>query len=309
VWWNERLAALSGRGADEVRGRRVAELSDGLSRVLTHDGEHRLTVSGRDVPVRVSRTSAADGLDGARIVVVEDLSATKQLEAQVRHQDRLATIGRFAAGVAHEVGNPLAAVMMVASGMERDGEVTPERLSGLLDAARRIDAIVRSLVSFARTGASRPDAPAQAVSVDAVAHQAVNLVRLSRRRDIVLEPNAPDAIVEGHSAELVQVVVNLLSNALDATPEGRRVAVTTRAEAQEVVLEVIDEGAGMPPEVAAHVFEPFFTTKDVGAGTGLGLSVAWTIVEGHGGRLSVDSAPGRGTTMTMRLPRSGPPRP
>jgi signal transduction histidine kinase len=145
------------------------------------------------------------------------------------------------------------------------------------------------------------------VSVDAVAHQAVNLVRLSRRRDIVLDPNAPGAIVEGHSAELVQVVVNLLSNALDATPEGRRVAVTTRAEAQEVVLEVIDEGAGMPPEVAAHVFEPFFTTKDVGAGTGLGLSVAWTIVQGHGGRLSVDSETGRGTTMTMRLPRSGPP--
>jgi signal transduction histidine kinase len=186
---------------------------------------------------------------------VEDLSSTKQLEAQLRHQDRLATIGRFAAGVAHEVGNPLAAVMMVSTGMERDGEVTPERLSGLVDAARRIDAIVRSLVSFARSGSARSDGPVQAVSVDAVAHQAVNLVRLSRHREIELQVGATDAIVEGHTQELVQVVVNLLSNALDATPEGRRVAVVTRADERAVVLEVIDEGTGMPADVAAHVFE------------------------------------------------------
>ncbi|MER2563914.1 MAG: ATP-binding protein [Myxococcaceae bacterium] len=300
VWWNERLATLTGVPAEQSRGRLRTTLQPELAHALASSGEHRVG----PLTLRVTRTSAADGLEGASIVVVEDLSQTRQLEAQVRHQDRLATIGRFAAGVAHEVGNPLAAVMMLTQGIERDHDASPERLGHLLDAARRIDEIVRGLVSFARAGSIQGSTSRQPTSLDTIATQAANLVQLSKNRSVTLELGSPDATVDANTQELVQVVVNLLTNALDATPSDKRVQVHTSFDEHHVTLDVIDEGAGMAPEVAAHVFEPFFTTKDVGQGTGLGLSVAWTIVQAHGGTLSVKSALGAGTTMTLRLPRT-----
>ncbi|MBM4781752.1 MAG: PAS domain-containing protein [Archangiaceae bacterium] len=300
VWWNERLATLTGVASAQVRGRLRTTLEADLAQALAASGEHRVGA----LTVRVTRTSAADGLEGASIVVVEDLSQTRQLEAQVRHQDRLATIGRFAAGVAHEVGNPLAAVMMLTQGIERDHDASPERLSQLYDAARRIDEIVRGLVSFARAGSIQTTTARQPVSLDAIATQAASLVQLSKNRAVTLELSSADATTDANTQELVQVVVNLLTNAVDATPNDERVRVHTSFDQHHVTLDVIDEGAGMAPEVAAHVFEPFFTTKDVGQGTGLGLSVAWTIVQAHGGTLTVKSAPGAGTTMTLQLPRS-----
>lgn len=305
VWWNERMATLLEIPEVEARGRLIASLPGPVAAALSSPGEHTLTLPTGPRTLRVAVAATGEALEGARVVVVEDLTATRRLESQVRHQDRLATIGRFAAGVAHEVGNPLAAILMLAQGMKHDGDGEAERVEGLLDAGRRIDGIVRGLVAFARTGASASTRH-EAVAPDAIAHQAVSLVQLSKKRTVGLELSAEDAVVDARAAELVQVLVNLLANAIDATPAGQRVTLRTRTLDDAVLFEVEDEGAGMSPEVAAHAFEPFFTTKDVGQGTGLGLSVAWSIVEAHGGQLSVKSAPGAGTTMTVRLPRARP---
>jgi signal transduction histidine kinase len=305
VWWNARLAAMSGVPEADARGRRLTALPSSLGEALAFDGEHRVVLATRVATWRVgSRTLEDAALGHARVLAVEDLTDTRRLEAQVLHQDRLATIGRFAAGVAHEVGNPLAALLMVADNLAREEhpEDVPQRLGLIADSGHRIDDIVRRLVGFARTGQVLEHAPMVLLSAGDLARDAARLAGLARSREVDLQPG-PELQVEGHGTELVQVLVNLLANAFDATPEGRAVRLQVRAVGPLVRFEVVDEGAGMSPEVAAHVFEPFFTTKPTGQGTGLGLSVSWSIARAHGGTLEVQSTPGQGTTMSLVLPR------
>jgi signal transduction histidine kinase len=247
------------------------------------------------------------------VLLVEDRTEQRQLEARVAHQDRLASIGRLAAGVAHEIGNPLTGIASLTQNLaseaaDANDADTAERLQLVLEQTRRIDRIVQSLLGFARAGVggrARSIAPVPVCVADVVA-DAVTLARLGQRgRAIEFDVDVPgDLVVPRDRQRLEQVIVNLLSNACDASPPGAHVRIAGALDAaqERMSLRVSDRGTGMSPEVAKRVFEPFFTTKQPGQGTGLGLTLVYSIVVEQGGTIDVASAPGEGTTVTVELP-------
>jgi CheY-like chemotaxis protein len=248
------------------------------------------------------------------VALVEDVSERRRLEAQLLLADRLASVGTLAAGVAHEINNPLAFVLAnldvsLEALRERGG---PEEVLRALEDAReggtRVSEIVRDLRTFAR---DRGGARAR-VDVRRTVQSSVNLALPEIRRRARLELDLAEVPpVLGAEHRLGQVFLNLLVNAAQAIPEGgvdrNRIRVATRAASDRVLVEVTDTGAGIPPEVLPRIFDPFFTTKPVGVGTGLGLAIVHTIVTDLGGEIRVRSAPGQGTTFEVELPAAPAP--
>ncbi|WP_438043437.1 ATP-binding protein [Sorangium sp. So ce128] len=275
-------------------------------------------VAGRARSLRVHR-AALDPLDaraasGGVVLLVEDRTEQRALEAQLAHRDRLAQLGRLAAGVAHEVGNPLTGIACLAQNLraESDSDEIRARAGLILGEAARIEAILRSLLDHSRTGAvPKPGEGARArvgrVALAEVVAEAVRLIRLDRAAPHVrVDQACPESLVViGDRRELVQVFVNLLANARDASEAGALIAVRGWIEADQIVVEVEDHGSGIPEELLAAVLEPFVTTKRDPSGTGLGLPLSRSIVEDHGGALTLRSAVGRGTTVVVRLPLAG----
>jgi signal transduction histidine kinase len=234
---------------------------------------------------------------------------SRRLAEQLRHADRLATIGQLAAGVAHELNEPLGNVLGFAQLLQQSPhlpEADRSDLDRIVVAALHAREVVSKLRVFARQTPpeQRPCDLNQIVEQglyfleSRCAKQSITLVR-------ALEPRLPAVVADG--VQLYQVLVNLVVNALQAMPQGGEVRVSTRATADSVVLEVTDTGIGMTSAVKGRVFEPFFTTKDVNEGTGLGLSVVHGIVTAHRGEVRVESEPGRGARFTVVLPLGDPP--
>ncbi|MFO7676731.1 MAG: ATP-binding protein [bacterium] len=228
-----------------------------------------------------------------------------RLQEQLRHADRLATIGQLAAGIAHELNEPLTNILGFAEllagdpGLCEQARVDTRRIS---DAALHAREVIRKLMLFAR------QSPPRTGPVDLNALVRDGLFFLEGRcvkNDVELvrmpAPVLPE--VEADASQILQVLINLAVNAVQAMPRGGRLTVETSAETDWVVLRVTDTGVGMTPEVMRQAFLPFFTTKDVNEGTGLGLAVVHGIVSAHGGSIDVDSKVGVGSTFTVRLPR------
>ncbi|WP_338866495.1 ATP-binding protein [Myxococcus stipitatus] len=247
--------------------------------------------------------------------VALDITDRKAMQAQLVVADRLAAVGTLAAGVAHEINNPLAFVLsnlsFLAVELQSVARELPvgrtsemeEVLREAVDGAHRVRQIVRDLRTFSRGD----DEVATAVNLQAVLESAITMARgeLKMRAQIIRDyRDVPP--VEGNEGRFGQVFLNLLINAAHAIPEGKpeshQVRVVLRSTEQHVIVEVHDTGVGMPPEVRARIFDPFFTTKPVGVGTGLGLSICHGIVTGFGGEISVESEPGRGSVFRVTLP-------
>lgn len=215
---------------------------------------------------------------------------------------RLAVAGELAAGAAHEINNPLFAIITLTGFLLREAEPgsrAHERLTLIEQSANEIKEVVERLHHFVR---GRSDWGA--VALDAAAHEAVELVRhtsASRSKEIVERSPAESVRVEGSAADLKQVFVNLLANAMQATPEDGSVTLEVRREPGWAVAVVRDEGEGIPHEELSRVFEPFYTTKD-GSGTGLGLPVSRAIAALHGGSLEAEAVAGAGACLVLRLP-------
>ncbi len=241
-----------------------------------------------------------------------DLTDQRRLEADMAQAAKEESLGRLASSVAHDFNNLLAAIVGCASLARRSlgAEHTAQReLEGLLDAADRGAALTRQLLDFARRSRPVPQPLDLSRAVERLA--ATLLPRLlgpAIRLELDLAPELPRVVLD--PSQLDQLVLNLAANARDAMPAGGRVRVRTRALPAGgpdgpphacATLELTDEGAGMPPEVLARALEPFFSTKGA-AGTGLGLSTCNAIARAAGGRVSLRSAPGAGTTVTVELP-------
>jgi len=298
--WNPTARAITGFGPEEVVGARIEQLPRPLPELLGRAGEH---VVGLPVGQRTLVVRSRELADGTRIVLLTDLTEQRALQTEVDHRARLASRGRMAAGVAHEVRNPLMGMLMLAGNLRRD-VADPDveaRLDALVREGERIEAIVRALLDHSRSS----DPGREAVSVRALLGEVVTLARMVPDvRDHPLDVRIEDAVVRGSMGSLVQVLVNLLANAAQASPPGARLELRSRLIDEGVCIEVWDEGPGVAPEVADTLFEPFVTTKPVGEGTGLGLAVCWRIVQAHGGALTTERIDRR-TCFSVRLPELG----
>ena len=237
----------------------------------------------------------------------QETAARLRALEQLRHADRLMTVGKLASGLAHEVGTPLNVVLGTArlAAEERPGDAAlRQRLDVIAQQTGRIIAIVRQLLDFAR---HKPPERAPC-ELRALAQQTVTLLEpIARRQGVTLSlAEGPPLRLAVDAVQLQQALTNLVVNAIQSMPQGGSVRLSVVEDRDQVRLEVKDEGRGIAPENLPRVFEPFFTTKEVGEGTGLGLSVAWGIVQEHGGFIEVASRPGEGSVFTISLPRGEP---
>ncbi len=234
--------------------------------------------------------------------MVETLHQTQQ---ELLHKEKLASMGQLAAGVAHEINNPLGTILLFSDVMYKEApEDDPRRddLKMIINEATRCKNIVADLLNFAR----QQEVLAQETDVHALLEKVVEGVRLQPIfKDVeIVRQFSPDLpIIQADPAQLQQVFVNLLNNAAEAMQEGGTITLATRpVNSQWVELKVSDTGRGIPEENLGKLFTPFFTTKALGKGTGLGLSIVYGIIKMHRGQIAVRSQVGQGTTFTVTLP-------
>lgn len=317
VIWNHAMEGLSGIAARDAIGTPLAKLPEpwgGLLRTFAPTQDRHLykvqvAIEGRTRWLNLHKAAIEDPAHapGGMVLLLEDQSDLHLLEAELAHSERLASIGTLAAGVAHEIGNPLTGIASLAQNLEYETDPAAIRSSTELirGQIRRIGDIVQTLVAFSHGGAP-VDRAAAAFNLCACVEEAARLVRLSRAGKQVACVNDcdPELVLCGDRQRLTQVFVNLLTNACDASRPGDTVTIRAQTEHDYVRIEVLDRGCGIPEGLRERVFEPFFTTKQPGEGTGLGLPLAYNIVQDHGGALVLDAAPGGGTRATVRLPRT-----
>lgn len=253
--------------------------------------------------------------EGNRVVgaieLSRDISAEINKQKVLIEQEKLATIGRLAAGVAHEINNPLTTILTTAMLLQEDipaDDPVHQELEVIASETMRCRKIVTSLLDFARQN----NLDKQMVRLNDIIAETVLLIRKAaafKNIEVLLRCPDPVPAIVADKGQLQQALINLLINAIEATDADGEIAVNCRAleDGQTVEISVRDNGAGIAPDVLGKVFEPFFTTRETG--TGLGLSITSGIVAKHGGTITADSTPGQGTTFTIRLPVQSPAEP
>jgi signal transduction histidine kinase len=284
-----------------VQARRIG--GGNLSEHLVVRGAHEVASLKKEL------NSMCDQLRDARTTAELETRARLTAIEQLRHTDRLRTVGTLASGVAHELGTPLNVVMLRAGLLRKAGGSVADAAEVITGQVEKMTRIVRQLLDFARRKTPRRIAH----DVRDIATKTSSLLSALARKSSVeleVEVGSTPIIAEVDGDQLEQALANLVVNAIHASPEGATVRIRAGSakdgEAHGVCLEVIDQGTGIEESARERIFEPFFTTKDVGAGTGLGLAVALGIVQDHGGTLSVASAVGKGSTFSIELPVSRP---
>ncbi|MGI9107472.1 MAG: ATP-binding protein [Pyrinomonadaceae bacterium] len=272
---------------------------------------------GRRYLVAVAPLDEVEGGRGSSVITWSDVTQISEMQEQLSRSRRLATVGQLAAGVAHEINNPLAAITTCAEATLRDLRSTPatsalaeERswnfyLEEIVRQALRCKAITRGLLDLSRQRRARREL----CDLNALAERGVML--LSQREEArgvtlrtALDPQLGDVATD--EVLVRQILDNLLTNALDAVEGRGSIHVSTLLDGGRVRIEVADTGQGIPPEMLGRIFEPFYTTKEAGRGSGLGLAISTTLAESLGGALTVESKPGAGSRFRLWLPRRAP---
>lgn len=334
---NSKLAAMLGTDLHELQGRRFVELviendQDDCHRFLRSMAAEQRAPETLDVRLRrpeggalwvrthwsvMDAAALQDGSCRTRVAIA-DISDYKSMQAQVAQADRMASIGLLAAGVAHEVNNPLTYVLYnleslahdlpelrarIESGATGDLDDMLDRARSAVEGAHRIRDIVKHLRIFSHMDDGRIEPTTIAGVIDTAIDMAFNEFKY-RARLVKRYGDVPR--VDANAGQLCQVFLNLLVNAAHAIQEGNiernEIRIRTRENEGDVVVDVEDTGEGIPPENLGRVFEPFFTTRPIGTGSGLGLSICQKIITDLGGEMSVKSRVGRGTCFTMRIP-------
>jgi signal transduction histidine kinase len=299
-------------------GRPMRLLADKAQRIGDGDLEQPLVLEQRDEIGELAQeiNAMCERLAQARAEVKEAAENRVRALEQLRHAERLITVGTLAAGIAHELGTPLNVVLarakMVAEG-ESEGEAARRDGRIIGEQVERITRIIQSLLDFARR---RPPRVTECDLTALCSSSAELITTLARKQNVRVEVLGTESplVARVDPGQIQQVLTNLLMNAVQAQPRGGVVRLSVQQVGEPpagkqlassgpfYVLRVQDEGPGMTPEAQRQAFEPFFTTKDVGQGTGLGLSVVHGIVEEHGGAVVIDSELGRGTSVSVCLP-------
>ncbi len=319
--WNRGAEELLGYPAEEAVGRHFKFLvpdellrQGEIEKIRTETSEagslrnyetRRLRKNGDEVHVSLTRTSIYDahGRYVGASAILRDITERKRMVEQLIQVEALAEMGEMAAQIAHEIKNPLAgisgAIQVIAESTPAD-DPKSEIYDEILKHIRRLDETVLSLLSY-----TRPFRPARVTTdLGLVLDSAVTLLRNSDDFSdvtIEIEHSADLGPVSVDAQQLIQVILNLLLNAVHALKDDRTITVATGRADDGVEIRIIDRGAGMTSATRRKIFKPFFTTKN--KGTGLGLTIARKIVTGHGGALTIESEPGVGTTVTIHLPR------
>jgi len=266
------------------------------------------------VRVRSRRGDEVGGLAKAFDRMMDELEEAREREhvqrAQLAHTEKMAAVGSLAAGVAHEVNNPLAGILTCVAALRNqpeDRELHTRYLNLIYDGLRRIEHIVVNLLDFSRPREMRPEPTSINHNLRHVAELVDYQVR-KHKVEVHFELDAAEPIVMADHFQMEQLFLNLVLNAILAMPDGGTLTLRTRALGGRVIAEVIDTGVGIPEALHDRIFDPFFSTREVGEGTGLGLAVSYSIVEAHGGTIEVRSAPGRGSTFRVVMPVARPAR-
>ncbi|MEO8433811.1 MAG: ATP-binding protein [Pyrinomonadaceae bacterium] len=322
---NSALEEMLSSSREDAVGKRVEDLfaedfADTLNQVLGPDRWrltglrniyklHTSNKAGRALvlniaiaPLRVDSHERTGAL-----VVMEDVTSRIRLEEQLQQREKLSSIGLLAAGVAHEVNTPLTGVSSYTQmllGMFPETDPKHALLLKVRRQAERATDIVNNLLNFSRTGGATEFTD---ISIHPVLDDTLQLLEPQLRSsqiEIVRNYDPEITQVFGNSGKLQQVFTNLLMNARDAIVGGGRITLSTHTNGEDdaVVVEISDTGVGIDPENVAKIYDPFYSTKGVGRGTGLGLAVTYGIVQEHSGHITVNSAPGRGTTFRIVLP-------
>lgn len=246
------------------------------------------------------------------ITIGEEITERVEANRAVARAEKLAAIGRLAAGVVHEINNPLATISACAEALESRVSEGSFKESAALDDLREYLGLIRSeafrcktitngLLDFSRTRATEHVLVNLADVISAAARLLSHQQR-GEKVELKIETSADLPLVSGDAGQLQQAVIALATNAIDAMPDGGLLKIRCKRKDRQVLVEVSDTGVGIPQQNITRIFEPFFTTKEVGKGTGLGLAVCYGILTEHGGSLDVQSTPGMGTTFTISLP-------
>lgn len=251
----------------------------------------------------------AESFNQMSLKMAADIEQLQKLNEQLVRTEKLAAVGTLAAGVAHEVNNPLASISSLVQMLQTQPDLdanTQETLRLVQSQVTRITQVTRDMLNFARV---RPAARIE-VDVNSILAASLRLANFDRNFQKLhlttkLSENTPKILLD--SDQIQQVFLNLLLNARDAMPEGGEIQIETKFVKDEVVVEIADTGAGISPENLSQIFDPFFTTKPAGKGTGLGLAVCYGIITAHGGRIEVISNNEKGTKFIVGLPVNSEP--
>ncbi len=274
-----------------ARAHEIPDIATAQDAMLTLRDGRSIELRGRAMP------------GGGRVLVTADVTARRALEEELRRAERLSAIGTLAGGIAHDFSNVLAIISAATevglAHQPQDGPARPA-MERVLGACRRGRHLVEQIMAFSRAQGE----PTSVIDLADSVGGAIELCRPLVDAAVALsfEPRAQSLPVAATDTQIHQIVANLMMNAAQAMPEGGRIRIRTRRDRGEARLTVSDTGTGMDRATMARAYEPFFTTKPVGQGTGLGLSVVYGVVQGLGGRIEIGSTPGRGTTVTIRLP-------
>lgn len=321
LMWNRAMEELTEIPAQNIVGSRLNTLSEPWRTLLEtfiqqpdeHQHKKQLSLQGKLRWLNLHKAAIEEPLSfgcSGLVLLVEDCTETQVLEERLIHSERLASIGRLAAGVAHEIGNPVTGIACLAQNLHEEREHDPEineTSLQIIEQTRRISKILHSLMSFSHAGNHQHNS--YPVSLTAITQDAMALLSLNKEQEVrFINQCHAEHYAEGDPQRLGQVLVNLLSNARDASPPRGRIWVSSSATEHSVCLILEDEGAGIPTEIQNRLFEPFFTTKDPGKGTGLGLALVYSIIEDHYGQIDIESPTDplsqRGTRIRIQLPRA-----
>lgn len=320
--WNAEMERFTGLPADDCIGVKVDTLPDPWGALLAMFNQHRdshipdqkINLDGATHWCGLHKARLSDRQDAGTVILLEDETDSHLMQQNLAHSERLASIGRFAAGVAHEIGNPVTGIACLAQNLklETDNPDILETGDQIVGQTKRIGSIVDSLVRFAHAGRQEQVREHSPVNLRDCVNEAIHLISLDTRgKQQSYVNDVPEQLtVSGSSQQLLQIFVNLLNNASDASELYDHIWIEAEEEEGVVCVRVTDEGSGIPPELQQQLFEPFFTTKEPGKGTGLGLTLVYNIVEDHYGSIDLispaNNKQNKGTQVVITLPGHSP---